>query len=244
MSELHPWLGFRPLYLQVKEQLIKRVLTGYWKPGEVLPSEMKLASEYEVSQGTVRKALEEMTAEHLVVRHQGKGTFVAGRATGSPVHFFSIVNRDNLPVVAEVTGPLEWAEGPANEHERNSLNLDEGEEVYRITRLRHVDGKLAFIEKISLSKTRFPHLKDSLRGAQRMTTYLVLERDYGVLLTRAEEWLEAVKADADDAAKLNVVQGSPLLCINRIAYGVDGHPVEARRIRFATGSLRYHNIRN
>jgi GntR family transcriptional regulator len=244
MSELHPGLGFRPLYLQVKERLIQRVLSGYWKPGEALPSEVKLASEYEVSQGTVRKALEEMTAEHMVVRHQGKGTFVSGRATESPVHFFSIVNPDNLPVVAEVVGPLEWSEGPANEHERNSLDLEEGSEVYRITRIREVEGKPAFIEKISLSKARFPNLPDLLRGDQRMATYLILERDYGVLAVRAEEWLEAVKADADDEAKLNIVPGMPLLCITRVSYSVDGHPVETRRIRFATDSLHYHNVQN
>ncbi|MFT5538524.1 MAG: GntR family transcriptional regulator [Alphaproteobacteria bacterium] len=244
MSELHPGLGFHPLYLQVKERLIHRVLLGDWKPGEVLPSEMKLATEYKVSQGTVRKALEEMTAEHLVVRHQGKGTFVSGRATESPVHFFSIVNRGNLPVVAGLIGSLEWGDGPGNEHERKNLDLEEGAEVYRITRIRQVEGKPAFIEKISLSKARFPKLPDLLCGDQRMTTYLILERDYGVSVVRAEEWLEAVQADADDVARLKVMLGMPLLCITRISYAVDGHPVETRRIRFATGSLRYHTTHN
>ena len=57
--------------------MIQRVVSGDWKPGELLPSEMKLAVEYHVSQGTVRKALDELTAENVVVRRQGRGTFVA-----------------------------------------------------------------------------------------------------------------------------------------------------------------------
>ncbi|HSR54974.1 MAG TPA: GntR family transcriptional regulator, partial [Alphaproteobacteria bacterium] len=82
MTETIQGPDFSPLYRQVKELLLQRVVSGYWKPGEILPSEVKLAAEFNVSQGTVRKALEEMAAEHLVVRHQGKGTFVAARGVG------------------------------------------------------------------------------------------------------------------------------------------------------------------
>src|SRR5262249_5221027 len=68
---------FRPLYAQVKELLIARLVRGEWRPGGVLPSEFSLAATFGVSQGTVRKALDEMAAQNLVVRRQGRGTFVA-----------------------------------------------------------------------------------------------------------------------------------------------------------------------
>src|SRR3546814_14076323 len=69
--------GFKPLYQQVKDLLIGRLIGSYWKPGDLLPSEMQLAEELGVSQGTVRKALDEMTADNLLVRRQGRGTYVA-----------------------------------------------------------------------------------------------------------------------------------------------------------------------
>src|SRR3546814_9298856 len=70
-------LVFKPRYQQVKDLLIGRLIGSYWKPGDLLPSEMQLAEELGVSQGTVRKALDEMTADNLLVRRQGRGTYVA-----------------------------------------------------------------------------------------------------------------------------------------------------------------------
>ncbi len=66
-----------PLYAQVKAQLIQRIQSGDWKPGELIPNEFVLAGELGVSQGTVRKALGELTADKLLLRRQGRGTFVA-----------------------------------------------------------------------------------------------------------------------------------------------------------------------
>jgi GntR family transcriptional regulator len=71
-------LRFRPLYLQVKSMLVRRLADGTWIPGASLPSEAMLAAEIGVSQGTVRKALDELASENLLVRRQGRGTFVAG----------------------------------------------------------------------------------------------------------------------------------------------------------------------
>src|SRR5688500_8333636 len=70
-------IGFRPLYRQVKDVLVGRIASGAWRAGDAIPSEFEIAAELATSQGTVRKALDEMTAERLVVRRQGRGTFVA-----------------------------------------------------------------------------------------------------------------------------------------------------------------------
>src|SRR6478672_7519758 len=70
-------LGFRPLYRQVRDVLVKRIADGVWQAGQMLPSEPDIAADLGVSPGTVRKALDEMTAENLVVRRQGRGTYVA-----------------------------------------------------------------------------------------------------------------------------------------------------------------------
>src|SRR5215218_432185 len=69
--------AFSPLYLQIKGLILQSPQQGEWKPGEAIPSEMDLAARFRVSQGTVRKAIDELAAENLVLRRQGKGTFVA-----------------------------------------------------------------------------------------------------------------------------------------------------------------------
>lgn len=241
MTESSQGPGFHPLYLQVKELLIQRVLSGYWKPGEALPSEMKLAAEYQVSQGTVRKAIEEMAAEHIVVRHQGKGTFVAERGVESPIHFFSIVADDDRIVQPGLALQFDWTEGPANDRERRELRLAEGEVVYRIYRVRPIGGVPALIERIVIPRARFLGIPEMIRNAARANAYMIMERDFGVFVVRAEERLDAVSATREDAAQLGLPEGTALLRVNRICYALDGTPVEARRMRFPTQNLRYRN---
>ena len=69
--------AFKPLYLQVKDVLVERLAAGEWSPGGAIPSELELAAQYGVSHGTVRKAIDALADDNLVVRRQGKGTFVA-----------------------------------------------------------------------------------------------------------------------------------------------------------------------
>ena len=78
MDSLTP--SFSPLYQQIKDLILQSLQTGEWKPGEAIPSEMDLAARYRVSQGTVRKAIDELSADNLLIRRQGKGTFVATHA--------------------------------------------------------------------------------------------------------------------------------------------------------------------
>lgn len=241
MTETQQGPGFHPLYLQIKELLIQRVLSGDWKPGEALPSEMKLASEYNVSQGTVRKALEEMAAEHLVVRHQGKGTFVSARETDSPVHFFSIVNADDRRVTVGPPVVFDYTVGPATDRECADLQLAPGEPVYRIFRIRTMDGRPALLEHLVISEPRFRGLPEMLQKSVRMNSYLIMEKEFGVLAVRAEEQVDAVLATASDAHELGVAVGAPLLRISRIAYALDGRPAESRTMTFSTERYRYRN---
>src|SRR5450432_187735 len=88
---------FRPLYAQVKALMIRRMLRGDWRPGALLPSEARLAAEFGVSQGTMRKALDEMATQNLVVRQQGRGTFIARHSQrGALFHFFHIRDESGI----------------------------------------------------------------------------------------------------------------------------------------------------
>src|SRR5882724_7890189 len=128
--------AFQPLYLQIKALLIKRVLSGEWRPAQLLPSEMKLAEEYRVSQGTVRKAIEEMAAENLVMRHQGKGTFVAThRSTSRPFRFIRLVS-DVSDEAHPVTKFISIKTGAATTQERKRLHMPEEARVVRVERMQ------------------------------------------------------------------------------------------------------------
>jgi len=218
--------GFKPLYQQVKDLLIERLIGGYWKPGDLLPSEMQLAEELGVSQGTVRKALDEMTAGNLLVRRQGRGTYVAEHDQEHALfHFFKMTDRAGQPLVPE-SRVLRLSRGRARAAESARLRLGSAAEVIRITRVRSVAGRPAIFERIVLPAALFPRLDD--KRDLPNTLYTLFARDYGVTIARAEERLSAVAAESDAAKHLELTPGAPLLAIDRVALGLDGQPVEWR----------------
>lgn len=242
MTETIQGPDFSPLYRQVKELLLQRVVSGYWKPGEILPSEVKLAAEFNVSQGTVRKALEEMAAEHLVVRHQGKGTFVAARGVGvQPVHFFSMMTADHKELGPRTNASVSHEVAPATEEEAESLQIEPGSNVLRVLRVRAIDNVPTLFDEIIFVHERFPDFADHLVKGKHANTYVIMEQAYGVLAVRAEEWLSAVPAEPREAEYLGVEPGAALLKIYRISYALDGTPVELRIIWVNTANCHYYN---
>jgi GntR family transcriptional regulator len=217
--------GFKPLYQQVKDLLIGRLIGGYWKPGDLLPSEMQLAEELGVSQGTVRKALDEMTAGNLLVRRQGRGTYVAEHDQEHALfHFFKLTDREGRPLVPE-SRVLRLARGAAKSAEAQRLSLAPGDEVIRIARVRSLAGRPAIFERIVLPAAVFPGLDER---ALPNTLYTLYAHDYGITIGRAEERLSAVAAGAEAARHLGLDRTAPLLAIDRTARALDHRPVEWR----------------
>lgn len=242
MSETVPGPDFSPLYRQVKDLLLQRVVSGHWKPGEILPSETKLAEEFNVSQGTVRKALEEMAAEHLVVRHQGRGTFVTARGAGAqPVHFFSMTTADHKPLGRRSNASVSHEVGPATAEEQQSLGIEPGTEVLRVFRVRSVNDEPTMLDEIVLVHARFPGFAEHVVKGPRTNAYVIMEEQYGVLAVRAEEWLCAVAAGPRQAKLLDVEPGTPLLKISRVCTALDGTPVEYRTIWVNSADCYYYN---
>jgi GntR family transcriptional regulator len=226
MTQLSALPGFKPLYQQVKDLLIERLIGGYWKPGDLLPSEFQLAEELGVSQGTVRKALDEMTAGNLLVRRQGRGTYVAEHDQEHALfHFFKMTDRNGLPLVPE-SRVLRRARGPAKPVEAARLALARDAEVTRIIRVRSLGGRPAIFERIVLPTALFPGLLDGRELPN--TLYTLFARDYGITVARAEERLTAVAAGAEAAKYLEIERDTPLLSIDRTALALNGQPVEWR----------------
>ncbi|WP_051660881.1 GntR family transcriptional regulator [Bosea sp. 117] len=230
-----------PLYVQIKNLLIARVIKGEWGPGELLPSEMRLAAEYGVHQGTVRKALDEMAAQNLVVRQQGKGTFVnASSMRHSTYHFFRVLPKAGGSMEAPTTEFVSVETVPATAVEHDRLNMpDEQRDVVRSVRVRRFAGVPKIIERVSQPAYLFPGLAELYRELQPETTYGLIERRYRVLVVKVVERLTAVAASADDAALLEIAAGTPMLEIDRIAEAIDGQFVEWRVSRCLTDAHEY-----
>lgn len=227
----------RPLYAQVKALMLDALIAGRWRADEPLPNEFRLADEFGVSQGTVRKALDELAAENLVVRRQGRGTFVAGHDHDRALfHFFHLVDADGARRLPQ-SRVLSVREGKAGREDAAHLDIARGDPVVRIQRVRDLDGRAAIVETIAVAGAVFP----GLTGKQPLpnTLYDLYQRDYGITIARAVERLGAVAADERDAKLLGIAPGAPLLQIDRTALALDGRPVEWRISRCLTTTHLY-----
>jgi GntR family transcriptional regulator len=216
----------QPLYATVYDELVERIRSGTWAPSQLIPNEFAIAAEFRVSQGTVRKALERLAAEKLVVRMQGRGTFVAEH-TPEYFHFrFFNVFDDKGKRIIPSSRSTSCMVGTASAIERKALKLRKNARVIRFHRLR-MRGRRPFVtEVICLPAETFKGLAG--RPGMPDTLYHVFQRDYGVLIMRTEERMTAVGADAETASMLGIAPRTPLLRIERIAIALSGRPVERR----------------
>lgn len=227
----------QPLYAQVKTLITDRLIAGRWRAGEMLPSEFQLADEFGVSQGTVRKALDALAADNVVVRRQGRGTFVAEHDDHRALfHFFHLVGPDGERRLPE-SRLISVRKGLAGRMEAGRLGIGRGTPVIRIRRVRLLDGRPVIAETIAVPQKLFPDLADLDEVPN--TLYDLYERRYGITVARAVERLAAVAADDRDAKLLEVDPATPLLEIDRTARALDGSVVEWRISRCLSTTHHY-----
>lgn len=249
-SALHPdgaTPAFSPLYQQIKGLILQSLQAGEWKPGEVIPSEMELAARFRVSQGTVRKAIDELAAGNLVVRRQGKGTFVATHAEHQVQYRFLKLVPDVGDQASE--GPaertiLECRRVRASAEVARALALRSGDAVIQVRRVLAFGGTPTIAEDLWLPGAAFKGLSTESLADYRGPTYAMFELEFGVRMVRANEKIRAVCADAAQAALLGVPKGSALLSVERVAYTYNDVPMEWRRGLYRTDTHHYHNELN
>jgi len=230
---------FRPLYKQVYSLLVSRIAEGIWRPAQVLPSEQALANELGVSQGTVRRAMDALAAENLILRQQGKGSFVAEHTQEHALFRFFRLSRP-APDRGRITptlGEEQLKKRPATEVERRKLKLRKNAPVVEIRRTRLIDGLPGVVEKIVLPVGLFPGIDK--QEALPNTLYSLYQEAFGVSISVAKEELRAVLANKRDAKALGIEPGSPLLQIDRTALALDGQAVEWRVSRCDTRNIVY-----
>lgn len=239
--------AFSPLYQQIKGLILKSLQTGEWKPGEAIPSEMELAARFRVSQGTVRKAVDELAAENLVIRRQGKGTFVATHAEQQVQYRFLKLLPDSGDL--RLDGPAqrtitEFKRVRASADIAKLLALRSGDSVLHITRILSFNGVRTILEDIWLPSNSFKGLTADQMAHYHGPTYAMFELDFGVRMVRAQEKLRAVLPDQQQAELLGVTTTTPLLSVERIAFTYNDTPMELRRGLYRTDSRYYWNELN
>ncbi len=236
--------AFSPLYQQIKGLILQGLQQGEWKPGEAIPSEVELAARFRVSQGTVRKAIDELAAENLLVRRQGKGTFVATHAEQQVQYRFLKLRPDVGD--ARTEGPaqrtiLDCRRTRASAEVARALALRSGDAVVQARRILSFGGTPTILEDIWLPGQAFKGLTAEQMASYQGPTYAMLELEFGVRMVRAEEKIRAVLPDAEQAELLQVDTSTPLLNVERVSYTYNDIPMELRRGLYRTDTHHYHN---
>ncbi len=236
--------AFSPLYQQIKGFILNSLRSGEWKPGDAIPSEMDLASRFGVSQGTVRKAIDELAAENLVIRRQGKGTFVATHAEQHVQFRFLKLVPDSGTRGSE--GPaqrdiIECKRGRATADVARALSLRTGDTVLQARRVLSFGGTPIIMEDIWLPAAPFKGLTAERLANYQGPMYALFETEFNVRMVRAEEKIRAIPASTIHQDLLRVKHGTPLLSIERIAYTYRDEPMELRRASYRTDTHHYHN---
>lgn len=234
--------SFQPLYLQIKSLLEQSLEADEWRPGEAIATEIELAGRFGVSQGTVRKAIEALAADNLVVRRQGKGTFVATH-TEEKVSLFRFlrIRRNDGRDESPVSRLLDLRRGKAVAEAARMLDLKTGDPVIVLRRVLEFAGEPTVLDEITLPSVLFKGLTKAKVEAYRGSMYSFFETQFGVRILKARERLRAIAADIASAGILNVEPGSPLLAVDRVTLTYGERPVEWRRGLCVTTDHHYSN---
>jgi GntR family transcriptional regulator len=232
---------FTPLYKQIKRLLLEDLDRGAWKPGELIPSEQELAARFQVSQGTVRKAIDELAAENLLLRRQGKGTFVATHhEPRAQFRFLRIVPDEGDPVAA-ASRFLECRRLRATAEVARHLDLKAGDAVVFVRRLLSFDHTPIVVDDIWLPGALFKGLTAERLAEYHGPLYGLFETEFGTRMIRAHERLRARAAEPEIAALLHVAPATPLLLVERVSLTYGERPVELRRGLCLTEHHHYRN---
>lgn len=236
--------AYSPLYQQIKGLLLQSLDRGEWKPGEAIPSELELASRFQVSQGTVRKAIDELAAGNLLLRRQGKGTFVATHHEAKVRFRFLRLAPDDGKQSVSGSQILDCRRVKAPVDIARLLDLRAADTVVNLRRLLSFDQVPTILDDIWLPGSAFRGLTADSLSRYRGPLYALFESEYGVSMVRAEEKIRAMAATPEAARLLAVEPATPLLQVERVSYTYGDRPMEVRRGLYITERFHYRNSLN
>jgi GntR family transcriptional regulator len=227
-----------PLYVQIAESLMDRIDSGELSAGDRLPPERTLSEMLGVNRLTLRRALRVLAGEGLLVRRQGKGTYIARpkieRHAGSLVSFTRGMQRSGYTPGAKI---LSFTQSPADASLSKELQMPTSAAVYLVHRLRTLNREPVLLERYTIPAARFPDLKRF--DLETRSLYEIFEREYGVAVRRARQSLEPVSATEYEARLLNVEPGAPLMLERRTSFDEKGRPVEQGKDLYRGDRFRF-----
>jgi len=220
--------SYRPLYDQIKVLLTQSLIGGEWRPGDMIPSEMDLAARYKVSQGTLRNAIDSLASENILIRRQGKGTFVATHKEDNVKLRFLRLTAVNGQKELLQNEFISCVKSKAEGRIAQALDLKAGASTIEVKRLLSFSGRPVIYDHIIVPAAPFKGLNGAKVEESHGSMYSMYETQFGIRMVRAEERLKAVAAEAEVAKALGLKQGFPLLSIERVSYTYGDRPMEWR----------------
>jgi GntR family transcriptional regulator len=233
--------AYQPLYRQIKHLITESLVSGEWKPGQPIPSEIELAQRYSVSQGTVRKAISELAEQKLLIRQQGRGTFVASHSEERKSFPFLRITPDRGRLESVSASLIDFWRIKLDAESARKLGTRESASAYLVRRLLAPAGSSVVYEEIRLPAAMFDGLSAETIDLYHCMLYSMYESAFRVRILHVDEQLKAVSAEGEVAARLNVEPGAPLLLIDRVAYTYADKPAELRRSYCDTREHHYRN---
>lgn len=231
--------GGLPLYQSIKLELTRAISAGKIQEGAALPTEKELADHYCVSIGTVRRAMADLVAEKVLVRQQGRGTFLAPFDSSRMLNSFWHIQRKDGVREAPIVQTLRFEETTATEQTATRLKIKPGEPVYWIVNLMLMGGAPMLLDSLHIPQALFPGLTLPKFTERDSTIYDLYRNQFGVTVVKTVDQVSAVPADPATAKKLDLALGTPLLEIMRVAYTFDERPVELRRSLMHTDNYEF-----
>ncbi|GAA0736676.1 GntR family transcriptional regulator [Clostridium oceanicum] len=228
-----------PLYQQLKDKIQMKIDKDL-KPGDSLPTEAEIQKQYGVSRMTVRRAIHELVIEGIIQRKQGSGTFVQEPKMVHNVEritSFTEEMREKGMILKTVSTEINEILSPSKKLV-SKLNLSPYEKVIQIKRLRYVNNQ-PFIIMINYLREKFVKgIKE--KGINKESLYDILESDYGLILERADETLEARESTEFEAEHLEIDIWSPVLYLERLSYIKDAVPIEFTNVTIRGDKYKYN----
>ena len=227
-------------YEEVKQKITEDLVRGRYPMGQALPAEKDLSKELDVSIGTLRKAVDELVAEGIVVRRQGRGTYVAEHDLKRLLYyFFHVVKHDVDKKANPRVDLVSLNTAVATKEEASKLNIKEGAPVWRLVNCLYLEERCVMIDQITLDKKRFKNFTRAEFINREGSIYQLYQMKYGQTVVRSSERLRASLVSKQHAEWLDIKPNSPVLVIRRVALGIQDDPIEWRISTLNTNQYEY-----
>lgn len=237
-----PDAGGAPLYRVAKRALLQAIESGHCPPGSALPSEATLAAAFGISIGTLRHAVDELVAEHILARRQGRGTFVAMHSADRFLFQFFHVERADGHRDAPQVQTLSFERGRLDDEGADALGLRPGDAALLIENRLVLQGRPVVHDRLTLPAALFKGLTEKRLRERPSTLYHLYQVEFGISVVRAQERVRALAADRTTARVLGIAPGLPVLQVRRTALTFNDKPVEYRVSTLHTAQHEYVNL--